>query len=123
MAARRSDAPLAGWFGAEVRFEAGRLEFSGSLRIDGEVVDAALTGPSLTIGPDARVSGRVEVERLEVAGRFEGRASVSDRALVQAGGELRGELLLDGPGLEVEDGGRLHARVRSAEPGASAPPR
>jgi len=113
-------ASLAAWLGEAARLEGGTIRFEGTLRIDGLVTDGTLCGPALVIGEGARVGGRLEVERLEVYGRFDGEARVAESVVVAPGGTFGGELTLSRPALSVAEGGEFRGRVRMATPAAAA---
>lgn len=100
------------WLGEEIRLERGRLDFEGSLRVDGEVVEGHLHGPTLIVSEQARISGSIDVERLIVYGHVDASAKVSESALIAKGGEFNGELTLVDPVLTLEEGGRFHGQVR-----------
>jgi cytoskeletal protein CcmA (bactofilin family) len=108
--------PINAWLGREIRLEGGELSFEGCLRIDGAIVSGSLTGPSLVVGEEASVSGRLEVGRLTVYGRVDAEALVADEVLIAPAGEFRGDLRLRTPQLTVEDGGTLNASVRVQDP-------
>ena len=109
------DGAIKAWFGEETRIEGGALRFEGCLRVDGRVVDALLAGPSLIIGENAVVSGRVDVEQLEVYGRLKGTAVVSQSLNVAPGGVFEGELEMRRPDLTVAPGGRCHVKVKTLD--------
>ncbi len=108
------DAALNAWLGQETRLEGGRLHFEGSLRIDGVLLDADLTGRALIIGESARVSGRANVDELDVFGSFDGVVRVRESAHVAPGGVFQGELQLEEPELNIDEGGTFEGRVAMA---------
>ena len=112
--------PINAWLGREIRLEGGELRFEGCLRIDGAIVSGSLTGPSLVVGEQATVSGRLDVGRLTVYGRVDAEAVVAEEVFIAPAGEFHGDLRLRTPQLTVEDGGTLQASVRLHEP-PSAP--
>lgn len=111
--------PINAWLGREIRLEGGELRFEGCLRIDGSIVSGSLAGPSLVVGEQASVSGRLDVGRLTVYGRVEAEAVVAEEVFIAPDGEFRGDLRLRTPQLTVEDGGTLQASVHVQEPAAS----
>lgn len=108
----RDRSPLAAWLGEDIRLDGGTLRFAGSLRIDGQVIDGHFAGPSLVVGEGARISGRVDVERLEVYGKLDGHARVGESAIIARGGTFSGEMSLRSPSLTVHEGGEFRGRVR-----------
>ncbi len=111
---------ITAWLGEEVRIESGSLRFEGCLRVDGRVLDGKLTGENLVVGESGKVSGHVSVDTLEIYGDLEGRAEVKTSFELQPGASFRGELFLGGSELNVREGSRFHARVRTA--GQELPP-
>lgn len=114
--------PIDAWLGEEIRFEGGQLHFEGSLRIDGRLDKVKLTGPCLVVGERAEVTGRVEVDRLEIYGRVGGEAVVAEEVLVAPGGSFHGDLRLRRPALRVLEGAEFRGRVTNLEPEASPAP-
>lgn len=107
------DDQINAWLGEETRLEGGTLRFDGCLRIDGKVLDAALEGPALIIGEQARVTGRITVEQLTVFGEADVLARVARKAWVAPGGVFEGEMQLLEPALTVDEGGRFQGKVKS----------
>lgn len=105
-------AAIDAWLGHQIVMEGGGLRFEGTLRIDGEVLDGSLSGPTLVIGESARVTGSIDVDRLEVYGRVDARAKVGSSATIAPGGLFEGEMVLREPALSVEEGGRFKGKVR-----------
>ncbi|GAB4371959.1 MAG: hypothetical protein Kow0062_07970 [Acidobacteriota bacterium] len=116
----RDAASLSAWLGDEARLEGGTLRFDGTLRIDGSIADGTLVGPMLVIGEGAKITGRLEVERLEVYGRFDGEAQVDESVVVAPGGTFGGTLTLGRPALSVAEGGEFRGRVKMATPAPAA---
>ncbi|UCF68703.1 MAG: polymer-forming cytoskeletal protein [Acidobacteriota bacterium] len=119
MRQRRKQDPAKGpinvWIGSGNRLAGGRLRFLGSLRVDGEIHDGEVSGPTLIVGEGARVSGRVAVGRLIVYGRADVAARVRELVLIARGGRFDGSLILERPVLTVEDGGTFCGQVRMVD--------
>ncbi|HNX20491.1 MAG TPA: polymer-forming cytoskeletal protein [Acidobacteriota bacterium] len=109
---------IGAWLGEGIRLDKGVLAFEGGLRVDGQIDGARIEGPLLVVGRGAKVAGRVRVRRLVVYGRVEGKAHVGEAVQIAAGGVFAGDLVLEQPTLDVEDGGRFEGRVRIAKPRA-----
>ena len=112
MSVRGGKAAIDAWLGHQLMMEGGGLRFKGTLRIDGEVLDGSLSGPTLVIGESARVTGSIDVDRLEVYGHVDARARVGASATVAPGGVFEGEMVLREPALSIEEGGRFKGKVR-----------
>lgn len=113
--------PINAWLGREIRLDGGELRFDGCLRLDGEVVAGSLAGPSLVVGEQGRVSGRLEVRRLTVYGKVDAEATVADEVFVAPEGVLHGDLRLRGSRLTAEEGAELEAQVRVTPPSNEDP--
>jgi len=105
--------PINAWIGEEIVVTGGTVTFEGVLRVDGRVRDAQLVGQGLIVGERARVAGRIEVDELAVHGTLEGTAVVRRSAVISPGGAFRGEMILERPVLEVQEGGTFEGRVRT----------
>jgi len=96
----------------------GELQFSGTLRIDGNFHGSITSGDSLVIGEHAVVHADITVGEIEIHGQIFGNIEVKRRAEICVTGRLRGDLLT--PILVVHSGGILDGRSRMpAEPVSS----
>lgn len=100
------------WLGENFRLDGGELSFPGCLRVDGVVDKAILRGPTLVVCEGARVSGRIEVDRLVIRGVVEADAIVTQSVVVAKDAVFRGTLHLMSPELQLEEGGVFQAKVR-----------
>jgi cytoskeletal protein CcmA (bactofilin family) len=96
----------------------GGLHFDHSFRLDGRVRGGHLTGKTLLVGVEADVEGKVDVEVLSVQGRVAGEIRVRRRLEIHAGGRVEGQVYLECPGLNLEEGGTLEGKVEISEPSA-----
>jgi cytoskeletal protein CcmA (bactofilin family) len=80
----------------------GRLEFVGTVRIDGMFHGEIVTEGSLILGREAVIRGRLNVGRLFSNGEVEGDVFVRGKAVLQKHAVLRGSLST--PALVVEEG-------------------
>ncbi|MDQ7007470.1 MAG: polymer-forming cytoskeletal protein [Acidobacteriota bacterium] len=110
------------WLGEEVRLAGGVLRFAGCLRVDGRLNGVTLEGGVLVVGEGASVSGRLEVDELIVFGTVDATALVRKSVRIAAGGQFRGEMQLQRPALQVEEGGRFQARVGTGAEASSRSP-
>lgn len=96
----------------------GELEFSGTLRIDGNFQGSISTGDSLVIGEHAVVHADIKVGEIEIHGQFFGSIEAKNRVEVFPSGRVRGDIhtpLLCVNGGAVLDGGIRMADDRSEE--------
>jgi cytoskeletal protein CcmA (bactofilin family) len=99
----------------------GTLAFNGEARVDGHFEGRAFGRGELTLGPDASVSGEVDVDELRVAGELDGQVRARVRVRLEDGAQVRGNL--EALRLEMDDGAVLDAECRTGsspeEPGAT----
>ena len=94
----------------------GVLSFEGRLRVDGRLTGAVIAhAGSLVIGTSARVSARIEVAELVLAGVLVGDVVAQQRVELLPGAQLEGNVIA--PRLAIADGGRIAGRCLT---GASA---
>ena len=91
----------------------GSLVGKGNLVVKGSV-KGTLSGESVVISDEGRVTAETNVQTMTVGGRFEGRLEVSGQLVILATGYCSGEILCGD--LVVEAGGRLDARVTCQGP-------
>ena len=96
----------------------GKLDFVGTVRIDGRFEGEIYTDGDLILGRKASVTGTVKVGRLTSCGRIEGDVTVKERALLEKTSVLHGSL--SSPVLVMEKGAIVEGRVIMTKEGASA---
>ncbi len=96
------------FLGAGTVYE-GKLNFQGSVRIDGVFTGHITSEGSLIVGKDAVIKGEVQVGELLLTGRFEGEAKATRRIVVHKGGVVEGTVHT--PALIMEEGGILQGQV------------
>src|SRR2546422_8893147 len=69
----------------------GELEFSGTLRIDGNFQGSISTGDSLVIGEHAVVHADIKVGEIEIHGQFFGSIEAKNRVEIFPSGRGRGD--------------------------------
>jgi cytoskeletal protein CcmA (bactofilin family) len=94
----------------------GGLHFDHSFRLDGRVRGGHLTGKTLLVGAEADVEGKIDVEVLSVQGRVSGEVRVKHRLEIHPGARVEGEVYLENPCLNLEEGGTLEGKVEISSP-------
>src|SRR5215467_4098508 len=87
----------------------GELEFTGTLRIDGNFHGSISTSDILIIGEHALVHADIKVGEIEIHGQVNGRVEAKRRVEITASGRLRGDVYT--PVLSVSPGGVLDGRT------------
>lgn len=80
----------------------GKLDFTGTVRIDGRFEGEISTDGDLVLGREAIITGTVKVGRLTSCGRIEGDVIVKERTLLEKTSVILGTLST--PSLVVEQG-------------------
>src|SRR5688572_32889836 len=70
----------------------GELQFSGTLRIDGNFQGSISSGDALIIGEHAVVHADIKVGEIEIHGQVFGNVEAERRAEIASTGRLRGDL-------------------------------
>ena len=86
----------------------GELQFSNTLRIDGDFYGSITSGDSLIVGEQAIVRADIEVGAIEIHGKVLGNVRVKHRAEIFSTGRLCGDL--ETPVLIVQAGAVLEGR-------------
>jgi cytoskeletal protein CcmA (bactofilin family) len=94
----------------------GELEFTGTLRIDGNFHGSVSTGDMLIIGEHALVHADIKVGEIEIHGQIFGRVEAKRRVEISATGRVRGDICT--PVLLVTAGAVLDGRVEMAGDGS-----
>ncbi len=96
----------------------GKLTFSGTLRIDGQLRGEARSQGRLVVGEPGIVQADIEVGELLVLGTVVGAVRAQGAVRVAATGRLEGDV--SAPIFSVEDGGYVEARIRMKETSPAA---
>lgn len=96
----------------------GRLDFTGSVRIDGVFEGEIESEGTLVVGREAVITGQMRVGQLVLGGTFSGEATASQRALLHKTAHFKG--VLSTPALSVEEGAELDGQVCMSGPGVAA---
>ena len=87
----------------------GKLDFVGTVRIDGRFEGEISTDGDLILGRKASITGSVRVGRLTSCGRIEGDVTVKERAVLEKTSVLNGSL--NTPTLVVEKGAIIEGGI------------
>jgi len=96
----------------------GRLDFTGSVRIDGVFEGEVESEGTLVVGREASISGQVRVGQLVLGGTLSGEVTATTRVVLHKTARFTGSLRT--PALSVEEGAVLEGQVRM-ENGAGTP--
>ena len=81
----------------------GELEFSGTLRIDGEFHGSITTSDKLIVGERGQIHADIKAGETEVYGKISGNVDSKKRIEIYATGRIQGEVRT--PVLVIEEGG------------------
>lgn len=87
----------------------GKLDFVGTVRIDGRFEGEISTEGTLILGRKATVTGSVRVGKLTSCGRIEGDVTVKERAVLEKTSVINGSLRT--PSLVVEQGAVIEGGI------------
>jgi cytoskeletal protein CcmA (bactofilin family) len=91
----------------------GSLMGKGNLVVKG-AVKGTLSGESVVISEEGRVTAETTAQTMTVGGHFEGRLEITEQLVILATGSCSGEIVCGD--LVVEAGGRLDARITCKGP-------
>ena len=83
----------------------GKLNFPGSVQIDGEVVGDIKSEGTLTIGKNAKVESNIKTRDATIAGYFKGDIQASGQVEITSTGRFIGDLIQDKTLITIEKGG------------------
>jgi len=90
----------------------GELEFSGTLRLDGNFQGSINTGGVLIIGEHAMIHADIKVGEIEIYGKVFGNIESNRRVQISATGRVRGDIQT--PILVMQPGALLDGRTQMA---------
>jgi len=99
----------------------GKLDFVGTVRIDGRFEGEISTDGDLILGRKASITGVVRVGRLTSCGNIKGDVVVKERAVMEKTSTLNGSL--NTPILVVEKGAIIEGEIVMTKEGVSASPK
>jgi cytoskeletal protein CcmA (bactofilin family) len=102
-----------------VRLE-GKLQSSGTFRIDSAMKGTLISEDTLILGEHAVIEGEIDGNRVFIGGRFDGQIHAKTRVDIQSSAVVTGEIHC--PCMVIEAGaifdGRCHMPAPTAEPAA-----
>lgn len=87
----------------------GKLQFQGSVRIDGEFVGQIDSDGTLVVGQEAKIDGRIVVASLILSGFIQGQIVATNKVIMHKTARLQGSLR--SPCLVMEEGAVLDGEV------------
>lgn len=111
--AMESSNELNAFLGAGTEYR-GRLDFTGTVRIDGNFHGEISSSGSLVLGKDAVIKGQVRVGTLISNGKIHGDVEADSKAILQKNSVLDGSLRT--PALVVEEGASIEGTVEMSRP-------
>jgi len=91
----------------------GELQFSGTLRLDGNFHGSIHSGDILVVGEHADIHADIRVSEIEVHGRVFGNLEAKRRIEIYPTGRVRGDIQT--PILVINPGGTLDGKSRMAQ--------
>jgi len=108
--ARTSPDDISGLLG-EGTFISGEIRFPDILRVDGKVTGKLFSEKELVVGETGEVEAEIEVGILSVSGRVTGTLRIKERITIHPHGRVQGELIMEKPGLVIEEGGIFEGSI------------
>lgn len=96
------------YLGSDTVYE-GKLQFKGTVRIEGRYTGEIVSDGTLNVGKDAQVQGTLDVGELLLSGRFSGEVTAKRRVVVYNTGVLEGQVTT--PNLLTEEGGIIEGQI------------
>ncbi len=100
------------FLGKNTTFE-GKLEFSGTVRVDGRVKGEIVGDGTLIVGDSARIEADVRVTYLVVSGEFRGSLFAGERVEIRSPGKVFGNI--HAPAVIIEEGVIFEGQCRMLE--------
>jgi cytoskeletal protein CcmA (bactofilin family) len=108
--ARAGSDDISGFLG-EGTVISGEIRFPDILRVDGKVTGKLSSEKELVVGETGEVEAEIEVGILSVSGKVTGTMRVRDRITIHPRGRVQGELIMEKPGLVIEEGGIFEGTI------------
>lgn len=86
----------------------GKLAFDGTVQINGDFTGEILSDGTLIVGPEAKVSARIQIDTIVVEGNVEGTIEAKQKVELRRGATLLGDI--QSPALVVEEGAVFQGR-------------
>jgi cytoskeletal protein CcmA (bactofilin family) len=116
---RQDPAEWTGFLERGVKIE-GRLESTGTFRIDSEMKGTLVSGDTLILGEHASVEGEILGNRVLIAGRFDGTIRAKGKVEIQPNAIVTGEVYT--PCLVIEPGAIFDGQCHMSAPAEAAKP-
>lgn len=101
------------YLGSDTVYE-GKLNFKGTVRIEGRYTGEIISDGTLNVGKDAQVQGALDVGELLLSGHFTGDVTAKRRVVVYSSGVLEGQVIT--PNLLTEEGGIIEGQISMKAP-------
>jgi cytoskeletal protein CcmA (bactofilin family) len=98
----------------------GKLDFQGSVRIDGAFTGEIRSQGTLIVGKDADLQGQIQVGQIIVSGKVQGTVTAGKKAVLHRTATVMGTL--NTPSLVIEEGAVLQGDVVMKATDSGAPP-
>ena len=95
----------------------GKMNFPGTVKIDGKVSGDIIANQKLTIGRNAKVESVIYAKDAIISGHVEGKIHVSGQIEITSTGRFIGDLIQDGSALIIEKGGMFKGKSITSENG------
>ena len=95
----------------------GKLNFTGSVRLDGRVTGQITSQGLLIIGPKGRIQADISVETIIICGEVRGEVTASDRIELRPPAKVYGTLTT--PALTIHEGVLFEGNCRMSEESSS----
>lgn len=97
-------------------FFTGKLNFQGTVRIDGEFLGEIESDGVLLVGKDSKIEGTINVGEMSLSGNFAGDVIAKRNVTIHRDGILKGKIKT--PALIVEDGAVLDGTIQMTKSAA-----
>jgi len=95
----------------------GKLDFQGSVRIDGNFKGEVTSKGTLVVGKEANVEGTVNVGQLIISGKLEGEVLAKEKIVLHKTANIIGSL--NTPSLVIEEGAVLEGQITMGTKGGA----
>ena len=96
----------------------GKLAFDGTVQVNGDFTGEILSDGTLIVGPEAKISARIQIDTIIIEGNVEGTIEAKQRVELRNGSTLMGDIA--SPALVVEEGAVFQGKSRMLRGTATA---
>jgi len=89
----------------------GEIHFPDILRVDGKVAGKLFSEKELVVGETGEIEAEITVGSLSVSGKVTGTLRIKERITIHPHGRVQGELIMEKPGLIIEEGGVFEGTI------------